>query len=35
LDEGQARSVSEWLQLDVGYRTALRTLGGAGGNRTF
>ena len=35
LDEGQARSVSEWLQLDVGYRAALRTLGGAGGNRTF
>lgn len=35
LDETQARSVSEWLRLDPGYRAALRTLGGAGGNRSF
>lgn len=33
LDEAQARSVSEWLQLDNDYRAALRTLGGANGNR--
>ncbi len=35
LDEAQARSVSEWLQLDPGYRAALRTLGGDGGDRSF
>jgi hypothetical protein len=35
LDEAQARSVSEWLRLDPGYRAALRTLGGDGGNRSF
>lgn len=36
LDEAQARSVGEWLQLDLGYRAALRTLGGGnGGNRSF
>lgn len=35
LDEARARSVSEWLKLDLGYRAALRTLGGDGGNRFF
>jgi hypothetical protein len=35
LDEARARSVSEWLKLDLGYRAALRTLGGDGGNRSF
>ena len=35
LDEAQARSVGEWLKLDLGYRAALRTLGGDGGNRSF
>jgi hypothetical protein len=32
LDEAKARAVSEWLQLDTGYRAALRTLGGDGGD---
>jgi hypothetical protein len=35
LDQAQARAVSEWLQLDLGYRAALRTLGGDGGNRAL
>ena len=35
LDEGRARSVSEWLQLDPGYRAALRTLGGESGDRAL
>jgi hypothetical protein len=35
LDEEQARSASEWLQLDLGYRAALRTLGGDRGDRSF
>jgi hypothetical protein len=35
LDEAKARAVSEWLKLDLGYRAALRTLGGDGGNRSF
>ena len=34
LDQMQARSVREWLQLDPGYRAALRALGGGSGNRT-
>jgi Uncharacterised protein conserved in bacteria (DUF2336) len=33
MDEGRARSVSEWLQLDPGYRAALRILGGESGDR--
>lgn len=35
LDEDKARSVSEWLQLDPGYRAALRTLGSDNGDRAF
>ncbi|HEU5482876.1 MAG TPA: DUF2336 domain-containing protein [Sphingomicrobium sp.] len=35
LDEGRARSVSEWLQLDPGYRMALRTLGSDNGDRAL
>ena len=35
LDEAKARSVSDWLKLDLGYRAALRTLGGDGGDRSF
>jgi hypothetical protein len=35
LDEAKAREVSEWLRLDSGYRAALRTLGGADGDRTL
>jgi len=35
LDEAKARSVSEWLQLDPVYRSALRTLGSDGGDRTL
>ena len=34
MDQEQARSVSEWVQLDPGYRAALRTLGGEDGDRT-
>jgi hypothetical protein len=33
LDQSQARSVREWLQLDLGYRAALRALGGDSGDR--
>ena len=33
LDQAQARSVREWLQLDLGYRAALRALGGDSGKR--
>jgi hypothetical protein len=33
LDQVQARTVREWLQLDLSYRAALRALGGNGGNR--
>ena len=32
LDEAQARSVSQWLQVDPDYRSALRSLGGGSGN---
>jgi hypothetical protein len=35
LDEAKARAASEWLQLDTGYRAALRTLGGDGGDRAL
>ncbi|MGE5600707.1 MAG: DUF2336 domain-containing protein [Pseudomonadota bacterium] len=35
LDEAQARSVNEWLLLDQGYRAALRTLEGGGGDGTL
>ena len=35
LSEDKARSVCEWLQLDLGYRAALRTLGGDDGDRTL
>jgi hypothetical protein len=35
LDQDQARSVSEWVQLDPSYRAALRTLGGDDGDRTL
>ncbi len=33
MDQDQARAVSEWVQLDPGYRAALRTLGGDDGDR--
>jgi hypothetical protein len=35
LDESKARSVSEWLQLDPAYRSALRTMGSDSGDRSF
>lgn len=35
LDEAKARSVSEWLQLEPAYRTALRTLGSDSGDRAL
>ena len=35
LDQAEARAVAEWLQLDLGYRAALRSLGGGGGDRAL
>ena len=35
LDQAEARAVAEWLQLDLGYRAALRSLGGGGGDGTL
>lgn len=34
-DQARARAAREWLQLDPGYRTALRALGGDGGDRAI
>lgn len=35
LSEEKARSVCEWLQLDLGYRAAMRILGGGNGDSTL
>ena len=35
LDQAEARAVAEWLQLDLGYRAALRSLGGGGGDSSL
>lgn len=35
MDQAQARSMCEWLRLDLSYRAALRSLGGDGGDRSL